>query len=615
MDSEGLAKTLVQLLTNESDYHKGVALLKMTDTDADDLWNYLDKLSPVSPLPLPLDLGTGLQRSLESSLRKKLAANYTIQEGTSLILNLAEKTTESVADPFCGSGRLIVAYLQYHSGNFPDVYLNDIYPEAALIAFYEVFKIFQERNEPLCKLHLSISDGIAWKPPQKIALILTNPPFTRVHHLQGEQLASIRLLKQSYGKYISGQPGLHIYGLYLIDSILKKGGTVISVLPTTTISSNYSNGYQRFLTENYSEIEFYIPSNVKGLSEDSDFRELVIRAKKIKGTDPIKFTKLTLDKENQIELYSNFVDRKEVEKKNWMRFFHTTETLNLVNLIESKLKSLKELDIEIRRGVEMYGPEFFFLPNKRWQVISDEGDTICIQSNSHILTIPKSNLQKILRKPSLYSGTQIPDCREYALVITPSPPEWFHSYLKVSGDDAQIAKRKFGDNWFSHIKKQFEVKNPFSQLFLADKFGIATSTAMCYYTEEPISCTKNFYFFKNLDLNDSRILAAWMSSSIYIFLFLVNRREIGGSYGRMQISDLMRTPFMIDLQDARGHSEILHEFLKMNHRHLPPIPEQLAEGRTKALDQIFLQMLGLEDIAERLYTQISLIFADISDRD
>ena len=58
-------------------------------------------------------LGTMLQESLVLSERKKLAVNYTTNDSANLIISLLNTTSfTSIMDPFCGSGRLISAYLR-----------------------------------------------------------------------------------------------------------------------------------------------------------------------------------------------------------------------------------------------------------------------------------------------------------------------------------------------------------------------------------------------------------------------------------------------------------------------------------------------------------------------
>ncbi len=138
---------------------------------------------------------------------------------------------------------------------------------------------------------------------------------------------------------------------------------------------------------------------------------------------------------------------------------------------------------------------------------------------------------------------------------------------------------------------------------------------MCHYSPTKLACTKNFYFFKDLELEESQLLAAWMSTPIYLFLFLVNRREIGGSYGRMQISDLMCAQQLIDTSQIRVRSELLRTFDKLCHVDLPSIPEQISQDMTKDLSQLFLNELGLDGSYDLLMELVKKLLKDVARRD
>ena len=74
------------------------------------------------------------------------------------------------------------------------------------------------------------------------------------------------------------------------------------------------------------------------------------------------------------------------------------------------------------RGIEMYGPDFFFIQNKYWDIIEDLNDHIKIKNkeSNEELIINKTYLIKTLRKPSLYNFTIIPKVDTYMVSIPPT---------------------------------------------------------------------------------------------------------------------------------------------------------------------------------------------------
>ncbi len=620
MDVSVLAPVLVREMTGEKEYRKGLDILRTSGANAPRLFDYLQSVIPSrAEFHRKLDLGSTLQRSLDDARRKELAANYTTAPGVELILRLCEDDEVlSIADPFCGSGRLLSSYLSNRTGDLPEVFINDIMPDAVLLAFYEVYMIFKDRGEDYRKIFADIGDAMLWEPHKRIDLFLTNPPFTRTHYLGPEQQSSLKELGATYGTYISGQPGLHIYSLFKIHGLMSSGGKIVTVLPATTICSNYSRGYERFLLENFHQISFHIPSDLKGFSEDSDFRELIMSATLGGGEDNVVFSQIQTIYGRSEELHRNLIQREKLDDiQNWTKFFHHPEILKFADTLESHpfIQSPETLGYRIKRGVEMYGPDFFFLPNKVWGITRETPQELIVSSEHESLVIPKNYLQKILRKPALYAGQIVPHCNEYAIKLPRNVPEWFRTYLSVTSGYATSAQKRFGKHWYTHIQDQLRVKSPFSHLFLIDKFGISTSTVMCHYSPIKLACTKNFYFFKDLDLEESQLLAAWMSTPIYLFLFLVNRREIGGSYGRMQISDLMHAQQLIDTSQIMGRSELLHTFDKLCHVDLPSIPEQISQDMTKDLSQLFLNELGLDGSYDLLIELVKKLLKDVARRD
>jgi methylase of polypeptide subunit release factors len=578
-------------------------------------------------------LGTKLQRSLPDNFRKTLAANYTNLRGSTALLQFLPKDSffTSIADPFCGSGRLIIAYLDTLKPEHPPptIWINDIIPEAVIIAYCRVLDWFVRHNftkqAELRKIHVTYGDAFTrdYKSTDCFDLILMNPPFTRADHLSQifkNQLRTILPkaldgMEPPYEEDWSGQPGLHVYSLILADKLLTRGGMIAAVLPASSFLSRYSFTLQKFLIDRYYIRSIAAAADCKAFSQDSQFREILFIAAK-KPTDSLPLTTkfhriwlksspLLVNDSIPIEVTYICDQAQLINDRNWIRFLLPEQLLDFVHTIlqSEVLHSGNDLHLNILRGIEMYGPDFFFFPNKYWDIIDIKEDEIEISStkqhpsgSDHHLNINRKFLTPCLRKPALYSGKISPIVTEFALSIPKSNEisKNLAEYIALTEFAANPAKKQFENSWIHHISHQLTTKQPYGQLFFVDKFGINSTHTMIFFTDVVYSCTKNFYLFRGPpDL--AKILAAWLCSSWYYLLFLYNRREIGGSYGRMQIMDLMTERIFPDINQITPDiaTDIIDAFDYLRTQELSSIPDQLTQVSRQNLDQAWLKFLQI----------------------
>ncbi|WP_243678359.1 hypothetical protein [Vulcanisaeta distributa] len=90
----------------------------------------------------------------------------------------------------------------------------------------------------------------------------------------------------------------------------------------------------------------------------------------------------------------------------------------------------------VRGGVEMYGPDFFFIPNAHWFIVREDGTSITIgnRSNGMRLVIPRKYLVKCLRRPEYYGDRiYVSDPRYYVLSISEEPEGDLRKYIEWGG--------------------------------------------------------------------------------------------------------------------------------------------------------------------------------------
>jgi hypothetical protein len=438
------------------------------------------------------------------------------------------------------------------------------------------------------------------------------------------------------------QMGLHIFSLFLADAILKPGGRIAAVLPAPTFYSKYSEGLKDFLLSRY-HIRIIVGTTTdKAFSEGSDFKEVMFvadkRSKGEKLTDQVRFAtvsdELTYDNfravaqsvwedsSAQFNIDYRTVAREKLKKSwNWIKFLEHHKIHSVADVLQSnpKIRNAASLGLRIVRGFEMYGPEFFFLPNKDWKKTGETTEEIIFTHNDSgtSCSFPRSILLLALRKPSFYSESVTPDVDHYVLRIKTGQEALVpQEYIEERQEHWQVAKNRFGAHWIQHIDRQLNSKKPFGHLFTVDKFGITTTGTIIHYSDEQITASKNFYL---VDCNSkkAKLLAAWMSSTLFILLFLAARREIGGAFGRLQIVDYQEEPLFLMTTEmgADALADILSAFDEFRVLNLPALRDQIGWNPRRNLDLAILRALEMEEIRpndflESRYQTISEIFAE-----
>ncbi len=586
-------------------------------------------------------LGTLLQQLLTSDDRKRLAANYTTKNSANLLIEILDTDVHSsIIDPFCGSGRLISAYLESlnFGSKFPRIRIHDLMPSAVLIACCRLVLILSNNNQDLSLLHATIGDAFTTFSSEEYSkdlgnydLVLINPPFTRTHRINRNQRRNLLEIEQHYTQYLSGQVGLHIYAVLLADQLMNENGLLGAVLPAATILSQYSRGIHEFFLNNYQVKTIASSEDEKAYSEDSNLREILLIARKNKCKKKEKTQFLRLDSHEksrwQISSIQKIPKKLLAEEWNWTIFLKDPELLNIRNLLLQSgfIKSGNDLSLDIVRGVEMYGPDFFFIPNRKWSITSEKESEMILKNDGNTINVPKKFLIRSLRKPGKYNQFISPKVSDFALSVSKlenlSQP-WLKDYLAISEQFAAPAQRKFGQDWISHIHNQIETKKPWGHLFFIDKFGISSTSVMGHFFETKLTCSKNFYVLRNCTAKQAKLHAAWLNSTLFIVLFLLSRREIGGSYGRLQIIDYMKEPLFLDfsLYPSPIRAQIIQQFDTMRKFKLPKIPEQLQLSQRRALDRVIIQGLQLPKITEEyleisIYSLLNRIFTNLERRD
>jgi len=236
---------------------------------------------------------------------------------------------------------------------------------------------------------------------------------------------------------------------------------------------------------------------------------------------------------------TGFVDR------NWLSLFKYDEAKKLSQFLEEWLKQgvLRYLKKgEIITGIQMYGPEFFFIPNKYWKIIKEDEKMVTISNGENNLEISKKYLIKCLRKPEYYNKTvYIDDPKFYILSIGDEPQGDLKKYI-AWGLGQKIHALSFGEQWYKHVWKQIKTRNPYGHVFLHNKIDLDRHEILANYSNTPLCASKDFFIIKT----NNPLIAMWYNSVVMKDFLKIFGRKISHSWIELLKEDYMQIPVPSD---------------------------------------------------------------------
>ncbi len=550
-----------------------------------------------------------VQRTVGSDRRRELAVYYSKDEALRLMeeaLDLVEGDIV-LGDPFMGSGRTLSHLLSLAKDRVIKVWGVERLHLPALVAFTSLLHILEGEGGIL---DVRVGDAFTMYLRGELPssnLIATNPPFTRWDKLPEDyRRALVETFRRTHPEFVGrGSISLQALAMLLIDGILEDGGVVATVLPASTFYTIYGRGYKRLLRESYHLA--LLAEGRDSFSEGSGFKELVLVA--------IKGARRGLTKVLNASGKRSLLDLREIPTffdRNWLSLFDRDLRDLVLKFVGPALRAgtlvrLSDLGVRVVRGVEMYGPQFFFLPNGYWDL--KPGDSDFILSDGRELRIGGKYLVKALRRPSLYSSSIEVDVGTYLLAVPPVPLEdlprdlvEFIRWGLEEGTAAPAVKSK-GSRWYSHVWRQLRTKKPFGYLFLPDKVGDPLRrSSLANLTGEKVTASKNFYIVITSRMR-SLMLAAWYNSTFFASLLTLMGRKISGRWTRFLLADYLEMPV------PRGEDEgVISAFRELS-KDPRPIEEELsAEGSRYRLDMALGRALSVpkvDRLLESLYSKLA----------
>jgi hypothetical protein len=574
---------------------------------------------------------------MEGYRRKVLASYYTDQIGVKVISTLAKNyVLESglkdvvVVDPFMGSGVLLAGFIrEFGCEKIKRVIGFEKDPLSCIVGYALLLRLCGKgKVEVRCGDTFKIvqlqptltSTATSYK--SYAHLILTNSPFTRWELLNVEykRFLEDKFASSGYSRYITrGQLNLQTLSLFLADYMLKDGGLLASVLPASTFYTIYGEGVKKLLRENYHVLALIQKRGEPSFSVGSGFKEVILVASKSRRVGETAF--ITLD--NGVEPtrleYSlgrvrapetHYVDLHRITgilDFNWLALFKIEALRQFIDMLSTLLTAKKLLPFaealgkkSIVRGVEMYGPDFFLIPNRFWHVLDVRENYLVVSNGVETLELPKGYLIPALRRPGLYMDAILVKPDHYLVSIPPAGlgelPGDVRVYIEwgLRSGAASVAVRAFGERWYSHVYRQVASKRPFATLFLPDKIDarFRNRGVFAVAPEIPVSATKNFYLV--LDRQCSPLLTLWFNSGLFILLLLHAGRMISRTWTRFLEDDYLKLPIPNPTICREYEGEAGNMIREISSTRLPPLSLQISNPYRRKLDEFIFDVLGAQ---------------------
>lgn len=191
---------------------------------------------------------------------------------------------QSFLEPSCGTGAFISAVREL----CPAISIEGIEKDPS------VFEIADGIWSDDCTKIINGDFFELFKDSNKYDLLITNPPYTRHHHLSAQVKALCgSVVEESTGMRLSQLAGLHAYFILAATSLLNEGGIASWLIPSELFSVNYGRIVCRYVTSDVSveRIHFFEECDLQFDDALVSSCVLVLRKKKADDGDLVFVSK------------------------------------------------------------------------------------------------------------------------------------------------------------------------------------------------------------------------------------------------------------------------------------------------------------------------------------
>ena len=169
----------------------------------------------------------------------------------------------SVLEPACGTGSFISAVLRAKDHRSIRIQGYEIDTEVQRIAY----QLWEGENS-----RVSLADFTTIKPKDddRVDLLITNPPYSRHHHINVSQKHLLREIAEAItGIRPSGLSGLYCYFILIAHQWLKPDAVSAWLIPTEFMDVNFGKAIKDYLIHNVSLLRIHLFDNTDSLFQDA----------------------------------------------------------------------------------------------------------------------------------------------------------------------------------------------------------------------------------------------------------------------------------------------------------------------------------------------------------
>ncbi len=154
-------------------------------------------------------------------------------------------------------------------GVFYSAFLTIFGTEASVATGYEIDPHYGGPSQMFWKsrrFDIRIGDFFRAEPERKYNLLISNPPYSRHHHIPSDEKAILGgRVKEETGLTLSGLAGLYCYFLILSGKWLEEGALSVWLIPSEFMDVNYGKSLKQYLLEHVElvRIHRFLPEEVK----------------------------------------------------------------------------------------------------------------------------------------------------------------------------------------------------------------------------------------------------------------------------------------------------------------------------------------------------------------
>lgn len=401
----------------------------------------------------------------------------------------------------------------------------------------EIDEVYYEEAKKLWQglpLKLLKGDFLAAKPDSRYSLLVTNPPYTRHHHLDVEYKRELQSkIQKTTGRPISGLAGLHCY--FLLSSLdwLEEDGISCWLIPSEFMDVNYGEAVKQFLVSQVElmAIHRYTP-------DDRRFDDALVTSSVVvfKKRAPRANSAVTITTGSDIERPDS---RRELvigdlePKEKWSRYF---------SQVEAKRGKYTIGDFfQVKRGIATGCNEFFLL---------DETEVVENEIPNHFLVplISQPRYQKAAQRSELKGGTTryIFNCSLSADELQSHAPNVMEYIRK--GEEQGVSSGYICSHrtpWYDcKIGKPAPILVPYMGRYTStnNPFLFVNNIGNCYATNAYLLLFPHMQFENALRDNDQRERIVSVLNQLGAEEIISRGRVYGGGLYKLEPKELMSVP-------------------------------------------------------------------------